>query len=47
MAEDQTPQAALHTGNQLNQLLMLQSQVNPVHSGSEDVRRAMGQQKND
>ena len=44
-AEDQSARAALHTGNQLNQLLMLQSQSEPVHSGSDDVRRAIGEKK--
>ena len=42
IAEDQSAEAALHTGNQLNQLLMLQSQIEPVHSGSDAVRQAIG-----
>lgn len=47
IAEDQTPQSALHTGNQLNQLLMLQSQTQPIHSGSDVVRRSIGKRSHD
>ena len=46
IAQDQSDQAALHTGNQLNQLLMLQSQTHPVHSGSDQVRRTIGRSNN-
>ncbi|MCB1742393.1 MAG: enoyl-CoA hydratase/isomerase family protein [Gammaproteobacteria bacterium] len=43
LAEDMSLQAGLHTGNQLNQLLMLASQTNPVHSGGEAAKAAVKQ----
>ena len=47
IAEEQDGAAALHTGNQLNQLLMLQSQTAPVHSGNAAVRRSIGTRADD
>ena len=41
LAEDMSLQAGLHTGNQLNQLLMLASQSTPLHAGGVQLKAAL------